>query len=84
MKKAKIMLASLLVLVAVGGALAFKAQNFTQKHVYCAEQQQDLCTITYTSANLVAGDPVTTLFCTDDAASTCNIAAPITVYSAGN
>jgi type II secretory pathway pseudopilin PulG len=36
MKRAKIMLLAIAVVATVGGALAFKAQRFIDKNVYCA------------------------------------------------
>src|SRR5688572_22485127 len=36
MKRAKIMLIAIAVIATVGGALAFKAQKFADKNVYCA------------------------------------------------
>lgn len=39
MKRAKIMLIAVTAVAAVGGALAFKAQRFTDKNVWCATNE---------------------------------------------
>ena len=49
MKRAKIMLLAILVVATVGGALAFKAQKFLKKNVYC---------LTTTATNICVTTPI--------------------------
>jgi hypothetical protein len=49
MKKARIMLFSIVAIATMGGVLAFRAKKFAHKNVYCAtidEQSRIYCTIT--------------------------------------
>lgn len=43
MKRAKIMLTAIVVLAGVGGALAFKAQKFSQANIYCKFAGDQTC-----------------------------------------
>lgn len=94
MKKAKVMLASIAVFGIVGGALAFKAHNFTDtNNLYCnsqASQGNDACSVNgVLTTQATIGEQYTTLpnsagtvasgFCTFDAASGCT--ATINVYT---
>lgn len=47
MKKAKIMLTAITVLAVVGGALAFKAGNFTDTTLYCTDGANQACDISF-------------------------------------
>lgn len=59
MKRVKMMLTGVAVLAVVGGALAFKAQNFSQRFIYTTPDASGFCTIKLTSARITNVDPLT-------------------------
>lgn len=78
MKKVKVMLMSLLVLSAVGGALAFKAKKLSTP-LFCSNVQATTdCSIQRQATIVQAGAPIENLFCTTehlDDNSTCPLQA---------
>lgn len=74
MKKVKIMLMSALVVAAVGGALAFKAQNFSTG-LYCGSSSSSCPTQdnvnAYTTVGASATNRVANIFCSTTSTGAC-------------
>lgn len=61
MKRAKIMLLAIAIIAGVGGALAFKAQKFSKKNIYCSTNVGSRCvTVTFQTTPIDDVIPVTT------------------------